>query len=219
MSTKGKNQKETTPKPQKQSEDPQVRAARINQMGAVAIVLITVLIAPLVFRLMDERNEEEEHNQTPLATEVFVSTPSYTPTFNIDDPLPTSTEFPTQVSFTNTPPVSIIPPPSLTATSVSEVMNVVLTFSASEGKAPFPVNFSAKNSYLNQTDGTTLSCIEKNVCSYSWEVRTGGTPIYGSTTEGSVFSYKFEKKGEYVVIVFVCRGKACSYSSVSITAR
>lgn len=141
--------------------------------------------------------------QTLAATENRTSTPEILPS-------PTFTQTPEPI------------PPSPTfenVTTANETMSVQLTSSSSEGRAPFLVNFNAKNSYVSRTDGTTLTCIERNVCNYTWSVRFDGKTIYGPTLGDSVFSYTFQKKGQYVVIAYVCRGKACSYSAVNIVAR
>lgn len=94
-----------------------------------------------------------------------------------------------------------------------------LTYNYAIGNIPLTITFNAQSSYVSYKNGTIDNCKFKNVCSYSWDVRQGGTPIYGPESGGSVFSYTFAKKGDYTIVVYVCRGTICNFAAASITAK
>lgn len=201
----------------KQKVEADLKVAKINMLVAIvtglltlAGVIVTALLAPLAIEIVRHLLTSTS-TPVPIATEFVMPPPTEAV---IDEPnvfiLPT---------LTLTLPTSRVDVSTVTPQAVTETMTVQLTFSSSAGKAPLMVNFNAKNSYLSRTDGTTLSCIEKNVCSYSWDVRLGSTSIYGPKLGDSAFSYTFQKKGEYVVVVYVCRGEACNYSAASISVK
>lgn len=94
-----------------------------------------------------------------------------------------------------------------------------LAYNYASGPAPLTVTFNAKTSYVLYPDGTIENCEFKNVCQYSWDVRKDGALIHGPELGGSLFSYTFAKKGNYTVVVYVCRGKICHFASAAITVR
>lgn len=119
-------------------------------------------------------------------------------------PFPTDTPFPSET------------PTQLTNTGK---MTAQLTYNYATGNAPLVVTFNAHSSYLSYQDGAIETCEFSNVCNYSWDVRQGSTPIYGPESGGGIFSYTFAKKGDYTVVVYVCRGGICNFAAVSITAK
>lgn len=193
-------------------EDPTVKVAKITQVGVVVGLIITALVAPIV---------------VTIANKVINADPTPTPTFKSI----TTAEIPFSSIETQTPVLNITPmdtvvqgtfPAPITNTPdslVAEIMNVQLNFSSSSGKAPLTVNFNAKSSYVSRSDGTILTCAEKNVCSYTWDVRAGNTSISGPISGDGVFSYTFQKKGGYLVVVYVCRGVVCNFSTASISVK
>ena len=91
---------------------------------------------------------------------------------------------------------------------------------AYEGRAPLRVTFRADASYVTFPDGSVETCKYAHVCSYTWDVREqNGPTIHGPVTGGSEFSYEFSRRGVYMVVVYVCRGQACSFTSVTVTTR
>jgi hypothetical protein len=90
----------------------------------------------------------------------------------------------------------------------------------SEGRAPLEVTFRAGNSYVQFPDGTVEACEFAHSCSYTWDVREqNGTVFHGPVTGGKEFSYKFTRKGVFVVVVYVCRAQACNFAAITITIR
>jgi len=199
-------------KPNTTKEDPTVKVAKITQVGVVVGLIITALIAPIVVTIANK-----VINADPTSTPTFTSTTTVEMLFS-------STE--TQTPVLNITPVATVvqgtfPPPTTNTpdSPIAEIMNVQLNFSSSSGKAPLTVNFNAKGSYVSRSDGTILTCAEKNVCSYTWDVRAGSTSISEPVSGDGVFSYTFRKKGGYLVVVYVCRGAVCSFSAASISVK
>ncbi len=187
-----------------QGVDPTVLAAIITVIGTLLVTLVTY--KPI------EAWWSSRLNPTPMISIGATFTPitSETPTKILID---TPTQF-----FTETPT------PLLTDVSPTQLinlgkMNAQLVYNYATVNAPLSVTFNAHSSYLSYQDGTIETCEFSNVCSYSWDVRQGSTPIYGPESGGSVFSYTFTKKGDYTVVVYVCRGEICNFAAASITAK
>ncbi len=150
-----------------------------------------------------------------------------TPTLSFSETFtPPPPEMPTEATSIITSPISVESTTSfLTDTPVASQlldtgeMVAQLTYNYAIGNAPLTVTFNAKTSYISYQDGTIDNCEFKNVCSYSWDVRQGSTPIYGPESGGNVFSYTFGKKGDYTVVVYVCRGTICNFAAANISAK
>lgn len=139
---------------------------------------------------------------------------------------PSPPELPTEATSSIVPPIFVESvTPFLTDTPVATQpldigeMIAQLSYNYAIGNTPLTVTFNAQSSYVSYQNGTIDNCEFKNVCSYSWDVRQGSTPIYGPESGGSVFSYTFGKKGNYTVVVYVCRGAICNFAAASITAK
>ena len=122
----------------------------------------------------------------------------------------------TQEVFTSIPNTPTFTPTSTQPPSPS-VMTAQIVSNYSEGKIPLAVTFNASSSFVTYPDGSVETCEFANVCTYTWDVRekNGGT-IHGPEVGGGKFSYTFTKKGEYTVVVYVCRGQACNFAAASV---
>lgn len=172
--------------------------------GIVSLVVGFLGFPPLV-KYLDSR-----WNPTPTLLVV----PSPSETFTVSpDILPSPTATPT---FVVPSPVT----PTLTQPPDSGTMTVQLIPSYLEGKAPFTPTFRAGTSFVTYSDGKVETCEFANVCSYTWDVREkNGKTIFGPESGSGVFSYTFHKKGDYTVLVYVCRGQACSYTAATVTVK
>lgn len=143
------------------------------------------------------------------------------PTGIVDTSNPISSETPTEIPVIDPAPlITETSFPSETPTLISlATMNAGLVYNYATGKPPLQVTFNAHSSYLSFPDGTTETCEFSNVCSYTWEVRQGSTPIYGPATSEGKFAYTFQNSGEYTVVVTVCRGSICNYAAAGINVR
>jgi hypothetical protein len=220
MSSNSDNKKDASAtnasQPAQQRDGQEVRVAQINLAVAIitglitlAGVIVTALLAPIALEIVRHRLSATA-TPAPIAVETIAPIPASFATDSSDLLLPI---------FTETIPPSPANPPTPTPQAAAETMTAQLTFSSSAGNAPLLVNFNARNSYLTRANQPTLTCIEKNVCSYTWSVRMGGTTIYGPSLGDSAFSYTFQKKGEYTVVVTVCRGDACNFAAASISVK
>lgn len=178
--------------------------------GIVTIIVTILGLPPLIEKIDSLLNPTATPASTPPPTETPTSVPA--PPF-----LETATQ-PAIIAFTDTP--AIPAPPTLTPIPANGVMIAQIKSNYLDGKAPFRATFRAGSSYLTFQDGSVQACEFANVCSYTWDVREqNGPTIHGPVTGGSEFSYEFTKKGVFMVVVYVCRGQACNFTSVSVTAR
>lgn len=194
-------------KPQEKSNAP-IWAAVITALATIIVAFLS--FPPLIARL------NTIWNITP--TIPVAATPTETPSTS-PSILPSETEnLAGAASFTDTPVIP--PPPTLTPTPSTGVMIAQINTNAYEGRAPLRVTFRADASYVTFPDGSVETCKYAHVCSYTWDVREqNGQTIHGPVTGGSEFSYEFSRRGVYMVVVYVCRGQACSFTSVTVTTR
>lgn len=176
--------------------------------GIVTIIVTILGFPPLIAKLDAVWNPTPTISATPVSTET---------------PTPSSI-----VSPTETPVLTIATPPANTPTEMpiptqppgNGTMIAQITTNAYDGRAPLRATFRAGSSYVTFTDGSVETCEFAHVCSYTWDVREkNGAIIHGPELGGSEFSYEFSRRGEFIVVVYVCRGQACNYTSVSITTR
>lgn len=185
---------------------PTVWVAIITLVGTIAVALFN--FSPFVDWINNKLGLTPTaiiyftETSTPFAIETFVTTIQDTPSPTIETPSTITLE-------------SILP----TEIKKSEIMMPQLIFSSSGGKAPLTVNFNASNSFVDVQGGEDLLCNFENVCKYTWSVRTGSTYLHEPTLGGSKFSYTFGKRGEYIVVVYVCRGEACNAAAAIITVK
>ena len=176
--------------------------------GIVTIIVTILGFPPLIAKLDAVWNPTPTISATPASTET--PTPS-----SIVSP----TETPGQTIATppaNTPTDTVIP----TQPQGNGTMIAQINTNAYEGRAPLRVTFRADASYVTFPDGSVETCKYAHVCSYTWDVREqNGPTIHGPVTGGSEFSYEFSRRGVYMVVVYVCRGQACSFTSVTVTTR
>ena len=128
----------------------------------------------------------------------------------LDLPTATSAAIPTLV---NT--ASASPSPELEA----DRMDTILVANLLEGKAPLVVNFDARASSVHFTDGSVSECGNSQFCSFTFTIIPDGRSADTIHKIEGRLSYKFSRKGEYIVAVYVCRGDACDEDSVMITIR
>lgn len=213
MAQKANRNKKNTPA----REEATVQVAKITQTGVVIGLVITAIVAPIAL-LIANKIIDTTQTATPstygTGTLTLPPVEGDTPTMEtipVDDPTATSVAAPSLV-MTETPTLTPIP---LTGVMIAQIKANYL-----EGKAPLRATFRAGSSYLSFPDGSTETCEYANVCSYTWDVREkNGATIHGPELGGSEFSYEFSRRGEFIVVVYVCRGQACSFTSVSITTR
>lgn len=188
-----------------EKKDTAIAVAIIGLIGTIIVGFMS--FSPLVNWL----NAKLTPSPTPSAVGTIpppvLDTPTEIPTIST---ILNSTDTP--ITFTNTPATP-------TLESQNEFMTVLLTASANEGRAPLTVNFNARNSFITFSDHSTSTCINQNVCSFGWDVRLDGITITGMIQGEGVFSYRFEKRGDYLVVVNVCRGDTCNYSAASVKVK
>lgn len=209
---------------EKKEEVPLVKVAWITQFGTITVsilaciatVLGTILAFPPVVKYFQDTPTP---TMIPSPTSTFLPTllPSETPDMaatpffipNTETPtlLPTSTEFPTSL------------PSPISSESPAQKMMVRLDANTTSGKAPLQVNMSAQNSFMQLANGITLPCGQLHLCNYVWTVYDGGKQIGKPVTGDGTFNYIFNRKGEYFVTVFVCRGNVCEDDGTTIEVR
>jgi hypothetical protein len=98
--------------------------------------------------------------------------------------------------------------PSETITaSPKPALIVILEASRTSGRAPLTVKLDARASYLTDYGGQTYVC-RNGACYYTWKVYENGQQIGRSVTNsGGTFDYRFGRRGNYVITVWVCRGR------------
>ena len=183
--------------------------------AAVITALATIIVAllsfpPLIARLNTIWNPTPTIPVTAALTETLSVAKGISPseTENLAD----------TASTTDTS--TIPPPPTFTPIPSTGVMIAQITTNAYEGRAPLRVTFRADSSHVTFPDGSVETCKYAHVCSYTWDVREQNGPIiHGPVTGGSEFSYEFSKRGVFMVVVYVCRGQACGFTSVTVTTR
>jgi len=210
VSEKNKSTESGNSNSQKEST---IEIARINRTTTIIVALFTLISACVTAFFA-----------SPFLLEIYKATFEDTPTPTL--PVETFLPFPTdatpyiEISETDIPTVTAEMTQEISVTSTPGAMMIPqLRFSASEGKAPLNVNFNAEGSFVDVKGGADLLCNFQNVCQYTWSVRLGSTMVYEPAFGGSKFSYTFQKKGEYVVVLTVCRGEFCESTAVVITAR
>jgi hypothetical protein len=212
VSEKNKSTESGNSNSQKEST---IEIARINRTTTIIVALFTLISACVTAFFA-----------SPFLLEIYKDTfeDTPTPTLPVETflpfPIPTDATPYIEISKTDIPTVTAEITQEISVTSTPSAMMIPqLRFSASEGKAPLSVNFNAEGSFVDVKGGADLLCNFENVCQYTWSVRLGSTMMYEPTLGGSKFSYTFQKKGEYVVVLTVCRGEACESTAVVITVR
>lgn len=199
-------------------EEPVLKIAKINLLGVIITgiltlvgLIVTALLAPIALEYFRHAINTvptpiEENtaiftplpSESPAATLAFPSTPSMTETF--------------------TPPPTDIP--TTTIKFESETMTVMLNSSTNSGKIPLQVNFNAKDSFVTFTNGTTSSCVNNpNACTFTWTISREGKVIYGPEQGNAGFSFNFQKRGNHTVVVYICRGNACSFGVATVEVK
>ncbi len=177
---------------------------------ALAAIIGAIFNSPVLIKWLELR-------QTPSPTTAPLASPMpATQVISPTDPIATSTpdifETATFVPPTNSP---VFTP---TISNLSAGMRVIINASRTSGKAPLNVNFNAGGSYLLTDDGTVIKC---GACSFFWSIRLGANFIYGPEKKDASFSFTFQKKGSYFVIVKVCRNseaEVCNSTGIYIVA-
>lgn len=165
--------------------DPTVWVAIVTLIGTISVALLSY--EPI-----------EAWWNTRLNATATISPPAIEA---VESPTLLPSETPTEIltiepSLIFTETSTPLPTDTPTATQIATIgeMNAQLVYNYVSRKPPLTVTFNAHSSYLSHSDGTVQDCLFKNVCSYTWDVRQGSTPIYGPEASGGVFSYTFQKK-------------------------
>lgn len=183
-------------------------------ISAIATIVAAFLSSPLIENWF-------ANNPTPTATVASTETTIFTASV-----LPSQTPSPITILInTVTSTVAPLPPLINTATASpspepkTNKMDAILVANLLEGKAPLNVNLDARASFVQFTDGSVAECGNSQFCSFTFTIIPVGQPADTiHKLEGSL-SYKFSRKGEYIVAVYVCRGDACDEDSVVVSVR
>lgn len=201
---KKKKTKKETPAPTAEKSNATIWVAIIT--GIVSITLGILGFPPLITYI----NLQLNNTPTPQPTQPIHLISSETPT--------TSVIVTPQETITVAPTPTI--PPTFTLVPTNGSMNAQISYNYSTGNAPLNVSFNAHSSFINYPDGQKVECQFENVCTYLWDVRTKEGKVISSPTQGPAeFSYTFSKKGEYMVVVYVCRGEVCNFSAATIIVK
>lgn len=184
-------------------------------IGAVSIIVAAWLGSPIIERLFPTNAP----SSTPT---IFVSETPTLPLATLESETPIlpqatlESDTPTFV-FTDTPlpTITVSPPPDV----AEEQMTVVFFANPLDGKAPLRVNFNARESFVTLPDGNIIACGATRLCDYTFTVLSGGNVVKTDGNTDGLYSYKFEKRGQYVVMVTVCRDQTCGGSRVTVTVR
>lgn len=134
------------------------------------------------------------------------TTPTVPPTLIVaatNSPVPEPTPTPT---FTFTPTEALEPSPTFTQTPALPIgMQVKLTANQTSGRPPLTVKLDARDSYLRAENGEIFSC-RKGACSYVWYVYLNGQEFIKPLETRGTFEYTFDKKGTYLISVYICHG-------------
>lgn len=171
--------------------------------GMVSIVLAVLGFPPLINYL------NTKWNSIPT----LIPTPALSP---IPSESPTIENLPNLIFTETLTPFLTETPSSVASPNETGVMKAQIVYFYGTGKAPLQGTFKADSSFVSYSDGTSLDCAFKNVCSFTWDVRLDGKTVYGPIAGESAFSYTFQKRGNYMVVVYVCRGGVCNFSAVNI---
>lgn len=163
---------------------------------AVATITVALLSSPVIIKWLDLR-----HSPSPTAAPSASQAPVIQVTNSVE-PTVSNTQTAEAIPSNTPPPSTVSPELTPTLSSLAPGMRVIITASRTSGKAPLNVNLNAGDSYLLTEDGKVVKC---GACSYTWSIRLGANFIYGPEKKDANFSFTFQKKGSYFVIVKVCR--------------
>lgn len=193
-----------------QPESPKKPPSKIDStiivalIGVVGVIASAVLASPLI---------EKWLFPTPTPTATPLSSPPTSPLPSAADP----------VGATFTPGVTLLlPTPTFTATltpAPGDTMFASLQASMDEGKAPLNVNFDARSSYIRFADGTTATCGDSLLCSFTFAVYLNGKTQITVDNKSGLYSHTFSGKGQYFVTLYVCRGNTCDDDGVGVNVR
>lgn len=207
-----KNQNQDRPAgeapPETSKKDTTVTVALIAQtagiviaiIGCVSAVLVALLNSPLIPHLVPPTSTPALVSETPISTLIPLAT-AETP---FAETAPPSTETPIQVP---------------TVEPAASTMTVILTASLTEGGSPLPVNFNARDTFVQFADGSVLACGTTSFCTYTWAVYRNQKQVVAPFQGAGTFSYTFSGKGQYSVTVYVCRTTICADDGVVVTVK
>jgi hypothetical protein len=198
-------------------------------------VIAGVVLAVLIFAaLLNSLFRGARTEPTLTSTVTALSTPTETATVTATEYLTatpiivvvTSTEMPvTPPTPTFTPTLTLTSTPENTATASpspepkANKMTALLQSSDDEGKAPLKVNFDARASYVQFSDGSTPSCGNNSFCSYDFSIYHNSKLVEKRGNNTGMLSYAFGTKGQYFITVYVCRGNACDDDGVTVNVK
>lgn len=186
-------------------------------IGAVSVIVAAWLGSPIIGRLFPT----PAPSSTPTPT-VYVSETPTLPQATLESETPILPQAPLE-SVTPTFVFTDIPLPTFTASpppdEAEEEMTVVFFGNPLDGKVPLRVNFNARESFVTFPDGSTIACGTTRLCDYTFKVVLNGTTVATDSNTDGLYSYKFGKKGQYIVMVTVCRDETCGGSRVTVNVR
>ncbi len=171
-------------------------------IGALSAVIIAIINAPWLLSFLPP-------TPTPIVAVTLTG-----PATEVPNPTPTVFEV-----FTFPPPSDVPSQPPSTL-SLNEVLwvTVDLTASLTSGKAPFKVKFNADNSTFQLGSGEVISCNATRSCIFTWTIHSDGKIDPFQTPDGRM-EYPFTVRGNYVVVVTVCRDIRCDSDQVEIEVK
>lgn len=174
----------------------------------VALIALVGTIVTVVAPLIDKR--------IPTSTPA----PSFTPVAGPTDTLAALMTNTAEATLTVWPTLTpTIPPTSSAVATLPSAMTASLRANMTEGKAPLNVNFDARGSSYRFADGTTVSCGEGFLCTFTFAVYFNSKAQVTVDNRSGVYSHSFNTKGEYFVSLYVCRDTACDDDGILITVR
>lgn len=184
----------------------QIAVVIVAAIGCISAVSVAFLNSPLVPRLFPPTPTVALVAETPTVTPIL-PTVTFTP-FNLPA-TPTEVQLP---SLTEPLPTSTIEP------AISK-MTVILTASMEEGKSPLPVNFNARDSFVQFADGNVAACGSTGFCTFTWAIYRDQKRVVAPFQGQGTFSYTFSGRGVYSVTVYVCREDTCADDGIVITVK
>ena len=219
-SQKSKSQQSVaSPTNGKNKDDASEKVRTIEARAKIVVAIITLVVALIGLINALPWKEWFPANPTSTATATSTITETLLPLV-----LPSQTSFPTPVLI-NTAISTAAPTQISTATASpspepkTDRMDAILVANLLEGKAPLVVNFDARASSIQFADGSVSECGNSQFCSFIFTIIPDGRPADTFNQLEGRLSYKFGRKGEYIVAVYVCRGGACDEDSVEISVR
>ncbi len=185
------------PHQSEEKKESKTNATIVAVIVALTPILVAIISSPIWLELLKRQS-------TPTPTPTIASTA-------------TETAIPATATDTSVPVATV--PTDFSIPGVG-ILFGNLTASRTSGKAPLKVNFNASGSYLQYNSGDSMYCKIAHSCTFSWNIYLGETLIKAPfNTDTGNLTYTFSNRGDYVVVVTVCREGACDTEQVSIMVK